>query len=67
MMKETVAIIGAAGRMGFALAEAFARAGRRTLVHDLRMDALHEKLALILSKHPQAEIETACSAREECK
>lgn len=64
MMKETVAIIGAAGRMGFALAGAFARAGRRTLVHDLRMDALNEKLALILSKHPQAEIETACSARE---
>jgi predicted dinucleotide-binding enzyme len=50
--------------MGSALAGAFARAGRRTLVHDLQMESLQRKIGHILSAHPQAEVEIACSARE---
>ena len=56
-MKKTIAIIGAAGRMGTGLARNFARAGHRILLAGPHQSKLNELLADIKARTPNADVE----------
>ncbi len=63
-MTETIAIIGAAGRLGSALAQRIGMTGRRLVLYDLRTERLREFLRTLLGEHPEICAEAADTARD---
>ncbi len=64
MMKETIAVIGAAGRLGSTLARRLARGGRSLLLHDLDAQRLEELIGTITNETPEADVEAVATARD---
>lgn len=63
-MKEVIAIIGAAGKLGSALTCRLAATGRRLLVHDPLAGLLNDLLGTLYNEQPQADVEAIATARD---
>src|SRR5215213_5962035 len=64
--KKTIAIIGATGNMGSALAKSLAKGHYRLLLMAGKMEKLNALSDVIKSAHPQADVEVNGCAREAC-
>jgi len=65
-MKQSIAIIGAAGNMGSGLARALAKTNRRILLADPTSEKLNELVADIKTDTPNADVEILDCSHEAC-
>jgi 8-hydroxy-5-deazaflavin:NADPH oxidoreductase len=65
-MKKTIAIIGATGKMGSALAGALAKGPYRLLLFGRKQELLNKLAGEILNDHPGADLECSSCAMEAC-
>ncbi|HEX2534626.1 MAG TPA: NAD(P)-binding domain-containing protein [Chitinophagaceae bacterium] len=64
--KQTIAIIGASGNMGSALAKSLSKGNYRLLLHSNKPEKVQALVSDILSSHPTADVEGISCSAEAC-